>query len=193
MGTGETGPPTAARTSPEIPEPPIPQTSTCSTGASPRPARSTPEAAAMPAANCSGRLRTASVKARVSITGRGSSGKALSSGSEGGRDALLPSPGQERLGLVAGEDGRLVDEHHRDVVAHLVAAATGRAEQEPVGLEVVQRPILVGAGQDLQQAGVEGHGGYASRMMARTSSVARAQVSLSGASRLRRRSGSVVD
>src|SRR5205085_11650057 len=80
--------------------------------------------------------------------------------------------------------------------ADLVAPPAGRAEQKPAvrpgnsSFEVVQRPLVVGTGQDLQEAGVEGHP-HAPRMRASTSSVARRQVAASGASRLSRSSGSV--
>ena len=53
---------------------------------------------------------------------------------QGVKVGVIPSlggPGQERLGVGGGEDGRLVDEHDGDVVAHLVAAPAGRAEEEP--------------------------------------------------------------
>ena len=52
----------------------------------------------------------------------------------------------------------LVDEHDRDVVLDGVAALQPRVVERVLVLEVQERALVVGAGEDLEQLGVEGHG-----------------------------------
>src|SRR5918993_4890031 len=59
--------------------------------------------------------------------------------------------------------------------------------------QVVERALVLGAGEDLQELGVEGHGQASSLMSERTSAVRASHSSGVGASRLSRRRGSVFD
>src|SRR5688572_6672906 len=134
-GTVRSWEPAVASTSPEMPEPPIPQTAMLVIAAPERAPRSTAPAVDSASVNWSGRVATASTKPRVSIT-TGLSRR--TAGGEGRGDALFLHPGEERLGVASREDGGLVEEHDGDVVPDLVAPPAGRAEEEPVRLEVVE-------------------------------------------------------
>ena len=61
--------------------------------------------------------------------------------------------------LVVGQRGGLFHEHHRDAVADLVRAVQSRVEQHRLCFEVIERPLVFGAGQDGEEGGVETHGG----------------------------------
>jgi len=78
-------------------------------------------------------------------------------GFEGGPDALGPGLGHQAVVLGAVDRLRLVDEHHRDVVADGVAPLEARVVQGLLVLEVEQRALVLGAGQDVEQLRVEGH------------------------------------
>ena len=60
------------------------------------------------------------------------------------------------LGVVDGLG--LVDQHDRDVVLDGVAALEAGVVEGVLVLEVEQGALVVGAGEDLEQLGVEGHG-----------------------------------
>src|SRR6478735_2836665 len=64
------------------------------------------------------------------------------------------------LGIV--DDRRLVDQHHRDVVADVVAATKTRVVEDRLALEVVQRALVVGAREDFEQLGRQRHVMYSS-------------------------------
>src|SRR5260370_374786 len=89
---------------------------------------------------------------------------------------------------------RFVDEHDRDVVADGVAALEPRVVQRRFVGEVQQRPLVLGAGQDVEQFRVEGHGRQSAAwpMRSRTSAGCWRQDGPSRASRFRRRRGSVL-
>ena len=96
-----------------------------------------------------------------------------------------------------------VDEHYRDAVADLVLTVQTRVIQKVVGFEVEQRALVLRTREDLEQAGIEGHGlclaaqsGFKAMPTTRrrTSSTRhRAVLRGSGASRFRRNRGSVLD
>src|SRR5215211_5586479 len=111
------------------------------------------------------------------------------------------------LGVVDGL--RLVDQHDRDVVAHGVAALEARVVQRALVLEIEERALVLGTGEDLEQLGVQSHyisfglarqrapwraGGrrYSPRTSASTSAVCASQPAASRASRLSRSNGSVL-
>ena len=75
---------------------------------------------------------------------------AIQSGSALGHDPVVLGV-VDRLGLV--------DEHDRDVVLDPVAPVQARVVERVLVLEVEQRPLVLGAGEDLQQLRVEGHVG----------------------------------
>ena len=50
-----------------------------------------------------------------------------------------------------------VDEHDRDVVSHGVAALEARVVQGALVLEVEERALVLGAGEDLEQLCIQGH------------------------------------
>src|SRR5437870_2572212 len=68
---------------------------------------------------------------------------------ERGTDALGLRLRQQSLVLRIVGRRRLVDEHHRDVVADLVLALEPRVVERLLVLEVEQRPLVLRAGQDL--------------------------------------------
>src|SRR4029450_9157882 len=87
----------------------------------------------------------------------------------------------------------LVDQHHRDAVAHGVAVPAGPAHEDLGVLLVVELAPVVGAHQDLEQLGVECHVGPPSRRISsRSSEVFSSSRSLVLASTFSRRSGSVL-
>ena len=67
-GTANSGEPAVARTSPEIPDPPIPQTAMLVNPLPDKGSRSTEAAAARASPNCSGSEATAPAKSRLSTT-----------------------------------------------------------------------------------------------------------------------------
>ena len=123
------------------------------------------------------------------------------------RDRIALDDGHQTIVFAVVDGRRLVDQHHRDVVADLVAAMQTRVVQDRLGLEVVQRTLVVGAGEDLEQFGRRAPCGVHSAsvglrrwvesgqsVMADSSAATRSsQASRSDASRFRRSSGSVFD
>src|SRR5437588_6889715 len=113
-GTGRNGPAAAARTSPATPLPPMPSTTMFSMRSrSGSPER--PRARTAASKTCSGidvAAATIPIESSTSLMSRLE--RRLDAGRVGLRDQALV------LGVVDG--GRLVDEHHGDVVAHLVLA-----------------------------------------------------------------------
>src|SRR5690606_25898519 len=82
----------------------------------------------------------------------------------------------------------------RDVVADRVGALEARVEEDVLVFEVVERPLVLGAGEDVEQQLVECHGVtcYPTKCD-RTSSTFASHCARVAASRLRRRSGSVLE
>ena len=150
----------------------------------------------MASATCSGRLRVASrmpwlsrgVRPRGGVGGGGHCSKCRP-------DAVGLGLGQQPLVLGVVDRLGLVDEHDGDPVPDRVAAlGAGVVERVLVG-EVEERAPVGGAGQDLQQAGVERHGRPQPfpAMRSRTSATWAWHDSGSAASRLSRRTGSVLE
>ena len=188
-GTGAPGPARAASRSPTTAEPPRADTTTAR-GRPSSATRATSASAASVAASrtcapAEARARrvlreSASARASTSSRSRSSSGSVMRLGALG----PLPDPVRPR--------GRIVEQHHRDVV-------TDRERRTAVGADD-RRGLVVGhdgfvprarAGQDLQQQRIEVH--HASpRTRTRTSSRSRSMVGRSAASTLRRSRGSVL-
>src|SRR5690554_5915861 len=150
IGTEQKGPTMAAAMSPPMPEPPIPRMTTFSTASwLGRPSR--PSARRAAAATWSGR---AAARSNMPIESRMS----LTSGLEGGSDPVGLGLGDEPLVLLVGDGLGLVDEHDRDVVGDGVPALQPGVVEALLVLEVEERTLVLGAGEDLEQLGVEGHG-----------------------------------
>src|SRR5680860_765150 len=156
-GTGSSPLVTEASTSPAIPEPPRPTTTMLSMSpACATPSNGTARAASLAAASCSGRRPTCSRKSSESV-GIGKDDLGL----ERRLDTVGFGFGQEPLVLGVAHGLRLVDEHDRDVVPHRVTAMQPRVVQRVLVGEVEQRALVLGAGEDLEQLGVECHVGSA--------------------------------
>src|SRR4051794_33661899 len=116
------GPAIACTTSPAMPLPPIPRTTTCSmSSCSGRDSSSAPWAAA--AATCSG---SAAARSNIPTV---SSRPLMALRLEGGVDALRLGLGRQALVLGGVDVLGLVDQHDRDVVADGVAALEARVVQ----------------------------------------------------------------
>src|SRR4029453_15397098 len=76
---------------------------------------------------------------------------------ERGGDALRLGLGQQTLVLGVVDGLGLVDKHDRDVFADGVAALEPGVVQRVLVLEVEQRPLVLRAGEDLEELGVECH------------------------------------
>ncbi len=76
-----------------------------------------------------------------------------------GAIASLGDEGVQPGCLVVVDGGRLLDEHHGDVVADLVRAAQPWVEEHLFTVEVVQRALVFGAGEDGEQCWIETHRG----------------------------------
>src|SRR5438552_4525457 len=188
----------ASRMSPATPLPPIPRTTTFSISSrvgSP----SMPRATLAAAATCSGRRAVTpnmSSVSRARVTRRRStcplSRRRLL---PGGLDALGLGLGQEATVLVVAHRLGLVDEHDGDVVLDGVPALQARVVEGLLVLEVDQRALVLGAGEDLEHLRVEGQGSRHAPFLIRstTSLVRTSQSARDAASTLRRRSGSVLD
>src|SRR5207302_5579980 len=144
------GPAVAAMMSPAMPLPPMPRTTTWSISpASGRPG--SPRARSAAASTCSGREAVASsmpwessaIRAPLLL--------------EGGLDALGLGLGQQAVVLGVVDRLGLVDEHDRDVVANRVAPLQAGVVQAVLVLEVEQRALVLRAGEDLEQLGIQCH------------------------------------
>src|SRR5918995_172775 len=146
------GPPTAASTSPAVPLPPMPSTTTLSissAGGSPP----MPVEALAASATCSGKRA-----ARPNMSWLSSTSLApVTSTIEGRGDALRLGLGQEAVVLGVVDGLGLVDQHDRDVLADGVAALEPRVVERVLVLEVEQRALVLRAGEDLEELGVECH------------------------------------
>src|SRR3546814_13916706 len=72
-------------------------------------------------------------------------------------DVCSSDLGQEALVLGVVDRLGLVDQHDRYVVTDGVAALQARVVERVLVLEVQERALVVRAGQDLEELGVEGH------------------------------------
>src|SRR5262249_40651488 len=89
---------------------------------------------------------------------------------------------------------RLIDQHHRDVVAHGVAVSARPADDHLLVLVVVDLAAVVRADEDLHELGVQGHPAPpSSRITASSAAVRSSSSSLVRASTFSRSSGSVLD
>ena len=164
-GTGMNGAAAATSTSPAMPLPPIPSTTTFSTRSWPgRPPM--PWAADTAASTCSGRPAVAPHMSRES-TGSGDGwtvavapAVAVTKADAPPVDAAPPASALavRRACSASSTARRLVDQHDRDAVPHRVAAVEpGVVEQVLVG-EVQERALVLGTGQHIDQERVERHG-----------------------------------
>src|SRR3954452_1420372 len=144
------GPASAVITSPAMPLPPMPSTTTFSIASrSGNPV--TPSAAFTASATCSGK---ASVTSHIPSVSRRAS---VTSAIERRLDALRGGLGDEPLVLRVVDRLGLVDEHDRDVVADRVPALEARVVQRVLRLEVEERALVLRAREDLEQLNVQGH------------------------------------
>src|SRR5918996_4358841 len=156
MGTGTNGPPMAVTTSPAMPLPPIPSTSTLSIS-SPAGSPATDAAASTLDATCSGNARAKPNMSRESVRWSSTNPAIAPSGLERGLDALCVGLGEQPVVLGVVDGLGLVDQHDRDVVTDGVAPLeAGVVERVLVG-EVEQRSLVLRTGQDLEELGIEGH------------------------------------
>src|SRR5437879_6430743 len=176
----------AARMSPAIPLPPIPSTTTFSTSSrSGRP--SSPRATRAAVATCSGSAAVASTIPWVSMprsvvprpligppclvprpVHRSATRELRSSLRCGARscgsgrverrlDTVGLGLAQEPLVLGVVDGLRLVDEHHGDVVLDRVAPLEPGVVERVLVLEVEERALVLGTGEDLEQLGRDWH------------------------------------
>ena len=131
----------AATTSPAIAEPPMPQNA-IDVIPSASGERSRREAERVALAAVAGR-RVTSVEHPARVGGAQRRGVV----EDGHRPFALALPGRGLLGLV--------DQHHGDAVADRVAIAARPADEDLLGLAVVELTPIVRADQDLEQLGVE--------------------------------------
>src|SRR6185437_7964159 len=104
--------------------------------------------------SCSGRPSTASRKRMESLVTRAS---LLRLRLERRLDAVRLRLGHQPLVLGVVDGGRLVDEHDRDVVLHVVTPLEPRVVERRFVREVEERPLVLGAREDLEQFRIKGH------------------------------------
>ncbi len=152
-GTGSMGAATAATTSPAMPLPAHADDHHVLDGRQGREDRPSPGRAGPRRRTCSGSPAVSSNIPSVSSTT-----SAYRLRVEGRFDALGLRLGAEPLVLGVVDRLGLVDQHDRDVVGDPVAEPQARVVQRLLVGEVEQRPLVLGAGQDLEQLRVEHHG-----------------------------------
>jgi hypothetical protein len=121
----------------------------------------------------------------------------LLDGDEGGLDAFGIDAGHETSMLGIVHTYRLIDQHHRNAIANFVLTVQPRVIEKVICREVIERPLVLRAGEDLEQRLVESHASTLVRqdaVISRSSSATRSSHSSRvGASRLSRSNGSVFD